>query len=607
MKHLVSRKGSYPRGVAVLAVAQALTLGVGLPATKSMAQPAASLSNRKVTLDFVQADVNDVAKALSVQSGVNVVLMPSVKGNVTVRLVGLSPEEALQKTAASVGADVRKVEGTYFLGSTTELRAMMAKTGVKQTWKPKYISSDEVKMLVEKTFPYVTADSLPKTNILVLVGDAEEVAAAIRLAESKDLPGPEPVKVEVPKPVKLRDTYSVKFAKPSMLVETLEKAFPDVKVTSVEKTLVLEGTQEQQVQVAKLLTALDTSGAGERVVRAYMLKYLHPHQASFTLKPLFPNLTINAGFESYSPDPASFRPLGNETGQAFSQQGLSGSGGAGGTSTNSSGGGGGAAGGAGGGVQDLTGPGFRSRMILIAGNRDDVEQATQIITSLDVSPPQILIEARIVDMSPEKTKQLGFLYDWNTLNFTENNAGRKASQFGGWTRAPFNWQVTLEAMEQSRDARILARPNIAVVDSEEASIFIGDILRYERLESNTAAGQTYTIETVPVGVALLCRPRVTDGQITLRVHPVVSSVTDFTGRNHDIPITSSREAESIIRMKDGETIAIGGLLREQDIKILTKVPILGNLPFIGELFKHRNDSHKRSEVTIFITAKILKQ
>jgi type IV pilus assembly protein PilQ len=155
---------------------------------------------------------------------------------------------------------------------------------------------------------------------------------------------------------------------------------------------------------------------------------------------------------------------------------------------------------------------------------------------------------------------------------------------------------------------VLARPNIAVIDSQPATIFIGDILRYERLVSVTDSGlQTFTIESVPVGVALLCRPRVNDeGTITLQVHPVVSTVTGFSGRNRDIPVTASREADSTIMMKDGETVAFGGLLREEEIKIMSKVPILGDLPFFGKLFRHQNNTKKRSEVTIFLTAKLMK-
>ena len=107
-------------------------------------------------------------------------------------------------------------------------------------------------------------------------------------------------------------------------------------------------------------------------------------------------------------------------------------------------------------------------------------------------------------------------------------------------------------------------------------------------------------------MALLCRPRVAGDEIILKVHPVVSNVTGFTGRNRDIPITASREADSTVKMKDGDTIAIGGLLREEETKILTKVPFLGDLPFFGNLFRHRNNTKRKSEVTIFLTARIMK-
>jgi len=224
---------------------------------------------------------------------------------------------------------------------------------------------------------------------------------------------------------------------------------------------------------------------------------------------------------------------------------------------------------------------------------------------------QVLIEARMVDVSPQDLKQFGLLYDFSPVTFQETTgSGTKpgSSFLGGFARTPFGFNATFEAKQQQIQAKILARPNISVVDGEDASMFIGDIIRYERVASVTENGQQLvTVESVPVGVALLCRPRVNaDGKITLRVHPVVSTVSGFTGQRGDLPITSSREADSTVLMTDGETIAISGLLRDEDIKTLTKVPILGDLPVIGQLFRHRNNSHKKSEVTIFITAKVQK-
>jgi type II secretory pathway component GspD/PulD (secretin) len=393
----------------------------------------------------------------------------------------------------------------------------------------------------------------------------------------------------------VREFYGVKFANASEVADALGKGLPELKVTSVEKTLIVDGTAVQQASAAKLLSTLDVEVRGERMIRAYKLKYLHPHQASFTLRPLFPNLIVQAGFEPYSPPTATFRPLSLETEKAFSKEGLGGNAGAGGTSSATGGGGGG--GGIGGGPQDLS------------GTAAEVEQATRLLDAEDVVPQQVIIEAKMVDISPEKFKSLGLEYDWSPLNFTEftrggGNPGRTFA--GAFGRTPFNFSVALNALERSTDAKILSRPNITVVDGEEASIFIGDILRYERLSSVSDNGQQiFTIENVPVGVALLCRPRINGNRVTLKVHPTVSTIKDFGGRNNDIPITASREADTTVVLNDGDTFSIGGLLRDEDIKTMTKVPVLGDLPFIGNLFRSRQSRKNKSEVTIFLTVRIV--
>ena len=85
----------------------------------------------------------------------------------------------------------------------------------------------------------------------------------------------------------------------------------------------------------------------------------------------------------------------------------------------------------------------------------------------------------------------------------------------------------------------------------------------------------------------------------------MSSITAFVGPER-LPQTSSREANSTIRVKDGETIAIGGLIQDQDRQTFSKVPILGDLPIVGQLFRNNNHDKKRTDVTIFLTTHILK-
>jgi type II secretory pathway component GspD/PulD (secretin) len=548
-----------------------------------------------VKLDFVGADVAVVTKALSIQSGENIVLMPSVSGKVTVRLTDMTLDEALKKVAAAVGADVRKSDGSYFLGSTVELRAMMNRNGVKATYAPKHVPAGDVKDLIQASFPYLTVDTIGKSNLLVMSGARDDVAAALAKAQDCDIaPPPAPVKPAepAPPPVIGKDVVALKFAKADDLAATLGKVVPELKIQQQEKMLLLEGTLPQLAQAKTLITSLDIQGSSPRMVRSYKLKYAHAVQAQKTLQALFPNLIIQPGLEVAAPAKANLDTISQDaqkaltTGTTQAQQ-----------DTNDS-------------TQALNKEvGAKARTLIMAGPAEEVDQATQILTSLDVAPQQILIEARLVETSPENTKNLGFLYEWSDFSlFESGRGGREPWQFGPWKRAPFDFNIQLKAMEEQRMAKVLAKPNIAVIDGEEASVFIGDILRFERLSSVTDNGQQiFTIESIPVGVALLCRPRVNeDGNIMLRVHPVVSTVSRFVGRRQDIPVTTTREASSTLIMRDGETVAFSGLIRDEDIKTLTKIPFLGDLPVLGQLFRHRLHTRNKSEVSVFITARILK-
>jgi type II secretory pathway component GspD/PulD (secretin) len=96
-----------------------------------------------------------------------------------------------------------------------------------------------------------------------------------------------------------------------------------------------------------------------------------------------------------------------------------------------------------------------------------------------------------------------------------------------------------------------------------------------------------------------------DGNITMRVHPVVSTVTAIDSNN--IPQTSSREAESTVMIKDGETMVIGGLIRDEYSKTISEIPLLAQLPLVGELFRHRSTNKRKSEILVFITPHIVKE
>jgi len=113
-------------------------------------------------------------------------------------------------------------------------------------------------------------------------------------------------------------------------------------------------------------------------------------------------------------------------------------------------------------------------------------------------------------------------------------------------------------------------------------------------------------ETASVGITLRVTGKASpDGYITLYVHPEVSSITSFRDLPNGIslPQIATRFVDTTVRVKSGETIAIGGLLREVDINNLQKVPIIGDIPFLGQLFRRSQKTKQRSEIVVFVTAR----
>jgi type II secretory pathway component GspD/PulD (secretin) len=260
-----------------------------------------------------------------------------------------------------------------------------------------------------------------------------------------------------------------------------------------------------------------------------------------------------------------------------------------------------------------------ARTLLLKGTPVALDEALKVLRMVDTAPRQMVIEAKVVDTSPDYTKNLGVEWNWNQFQFFERGqqitggSGTSSGStptgplgFGSYLRAPFNPIATLNAMITSRQAKLLATPQTAVLDDQDASVFIGDTLRFQSLaQSSPTTGNQFTVVEVPVGIILLVHPRVNDdGYITLRVHPVVSTVTGFTA---GLPQTSSREAETVVRVKDGDTLVIAGLIRDEDIRQMSKIPLLGDLPLIGNLFKNEMRNHRRSEVMVFLTIRLIPQ
>jgi type II secretory pathway component GspD/PulD (secretin) len=170
---------------------------------------------------------------------------------------------------------------------------------------------------------------------------------------------------------------------------------------------------------------------------------------------------------------------------------------------------------------------------------------------------------------------------------------------------PRNFEATLKALELKGRARVRARPQMVVVNGGRADLFIGT-QRFILTQFNQSGQTQNRIQPVDVGVKLSVTPLTGgNGEITAKVAPEVSNITELdllTG----LPVLSTRRSDTTVRVKDGETIAIGGLTLDQEQVRKGKIPFLGDLPVVGGLFRSSKKTTVKTELVVFLTPRIVK-
>ena len=186
------------------------------------------------------------------------------------------------------------------------------------------------------------------------------------------------------------------------------------------------------------------------------------------------------------------------------------------------------------------------------------------------------------------------------------------SLFTVGTIAHNSYAATLEALKSIGDTNVLSSPSIIVLNNQEAKILVGSTQPYVTSTTTTpSSGPTTTAETInfiDVGVKLYVTPIVhRDGFITMKIRPEVSSVLSVveTSGGNEIPVVKTSEAETTVRIKDGVTIVIGGLIEDSNSDTRKKVPILGDIPLLGAVFRNQDMSSTKTEIAIFLTPTIV--
>jgi len=258
--------------------------------------------------------------------------------------------------------------------------------------------------------------------------------------------------------------------------------------------------------------------------------------------------------------------------------------------------------------------------LLMTGTEDQIQQLREFMRQIDVTSPQIMIECLVVELSKNTQRSLGLsgtfqpdtvtrsafpklkaAYDGDQVNEAlDEIAGRL--RMGSLGKLPSDFLLQIEALETAGKAKVRARPRITTLNGNQANINVGWV-RYYQTSQQTTTGTITQLHTIDAGITLDIVPWVAaSGEITTEIKPTVSSLSGFSA---GLPIISRRTANTTIRLTDGETIIIGGLIQKTDSKTKSTVPFLGDIPFLGALFSSTNTESDESELVIYITPHIL--
>ena len=570
----------------------------------SVAKPRVVRRPGTVSLDFTATEVADILKALSLQSGINIVAGAGASGKVTVTLRGVSVTDALDWVTRLAGLRYAQVGETYVVGNGKELAALtrVNTPGVIASATESFVYADGQSLVdaIKLHFPAVTA-------ALITAGGAKgggaggSGAGAAGLGASGSGSGAGGGQQITPDQLAAGGTNELPVRGGVIYIVGPEDDLAKARqlVASTDENL-LKATEADRVRRVERVTRQASAVLETRFINAQQLADL--------IKEQLPSLLVHIGPRN--------RTVGSNNGQSVtfgtpSQTGTQAPAGSGATSSQPA-----TSGNTGGGSQSVD-----PNVVVILGPDADISKARALRDKLDVRPVQFVYEAEIYDVNSDEVDKLGLTYDFSQVvkmgeanpvvgspTLGADNLIAKNLNFGGLFRTPAVIGAQLQALAKRDRAKVLARPRLSGQDGQGAIAFIGDQFNYVVNINQTPQGQNVVTNTATVGITLKVTGQSNgDGLITLAVHPEVSTITSFlTVGTFALPQTSTRFVDTVLRVKDGEQIAIGGLVRSEEFRNRQMVPFLSRLPVIGALFQSDSKQRRNSEVIVLLTARQLK-
>ncbi len=579
-------------------------------------------SSRYVSMDFNDVDIGVFIKFISKLTQKNFVVDTRVKGKVTI----ISPEKISVDEAYKVFESVLDIYGfaTVEVGSVTKIIPTADARGdnvdtrvarpVEQTSDKlvtrliplTYASSEELKslltpMLAKGSILLSHADS----NMLIVTATLASIERLLKLIKTIDVEG-------VGRKITI---LPIKYADAEKMVTNLTKIYSaktkntprkkksstdlSVEMVADERTnsVILLATEQESAQITALVEALDKEvPKGEEKIRVYYLEHATAEDLATVLQEIPEKGSSDSKKEGQKKAPLLSDDIKITADKA----------------TNS---------------------------LIIIADKDDYPVLEEVIKKLDVPRSMVYIECLIMEMNADRSLNLGM--EWqaagaihNDSNVTFGGFGTTSSDKGGLASVASgvlpsgfsmgiigetlkiggvtlpSYQAILEAYKKDSDVKILSTPQLLTTENEEATITIGKNVPYQtRGGTDDSSTTTYNAyEYKDVGITLKITPSISqDRLVRLAFYQEVTKLdTANTTTSTDRPTTLKRELETTIIVEDRNTVVIGGLIDESLSKEVGKVPCLGDIPLLGNLFKSQSSGSEKTNLFIFLTPRVVK-
>jgi general secretion pathway protein D len=591
-----------------------------------------------VTLNLKDADINALVESMSVLTGKNFIVDPRVKGRVTI----ISAKPMDEKELYEVFLAVLGVHGFAAVPSGKVIKIVPA-AGAKQESIPTVdqrqgVEPDQVVTRVIQVQNVSAAQIVPilrplippqghlaaytPTNVLIVSDSAANVERVASIISRIDLASNEEVEIVALRHASATEVVRVLTAleqgkarnDPAATVGTPPRMVADERTNSI----LLSGDKLSRLRLRTLIAHLDTpvdSGGNTQVV---YLRYAKAKDLVTVLQGVSKNVSNEAARNAPVPGGQAAPPGGGSSGSSASLVDIQAD-----ETTNS---------------------------LVITAPPEAIRSIRSVIAQLDVRRAQVLVEAVIAEISAEKTAALGIQWGVagnSAIGFTNFDAGASSlSNVLGLAQKveiglknnnldlsnatiPNGLQLglgggdfgaLLSALAKDADTNVLSTPTIVTLDNEEAEIIVGQNVPFVtgNYTTNTSSGSStgsssavgnpfQTIQRDDVGIKLKVKPQINEGNaVKLEIAQEVSTVVPSANSASQGPTTNKRSIKTKVLVENGQVLVLGGLIDDNHTESASKVPVLGDVPVLGNMFRYRSTNKKKTNLMVFLHPVILR-